>query len=96
MKDEERRTPVYLAEVFTMKLCKDCKHRKWTFTRSWVCRAGQHIPEEMTTNPVSGRIGPRYPEFAQAHPRCEYMRRQEHAFVLHQCGPLGGMWESKK
>lgn len=85
-----------LAKAFTMKLCKDCKHRKFTFTRGWVCRAGEHIPKEMITDPVNGKVRPRYPGFSAAHPRCEYMREKDHSFVLHQCGPLGGMWESKK
>jgi hypothetical protein len=86
-----------LAEAFTMKLCKDCKHRKWTFTlMDWVCRAGEHVPKQMITDPVTGKIKPRYPGFAHAHPRCEYMREKDHSFVLHQCGPLGGMWEAKK
>jgi hypothetical protein len=86
-----------LARTFTMKLCKDCKHRKFTFTRSWVCRAGSHIPNEEVTDPVSGRVGPRYSGFSDTKfPRCEYMRQKDHSFVLHQCGPLGGMWEAKK
>lgn len=90
----ERAAAKIIAEEFTMKLCKDCKHRFWTWN-GLRCRAGEHIPQEQVTDPVSGRVGPEYPGFSQKHPRCEYMRQKDHSFVLHQCGPLGGMWERK-
>jgi hypothetical protein len=83
-----------LAEAFTMKLCKDCKHRKWNWN-GWRCKVGEHIEQEMVTDPVNGKIRTRYQGFTGL-PRCEYMRQENHAFVLHQCGPLGGMWAAKK
>ena len=77
-----------------MKLCKTCKHRKWSFTKSWRCRAGEHISNPKVTNPVTGRVGFRYSGFL-GFPRCEYMRQENHSFILVQCGPEGVLWESK-
>lgn len=76
-----------------MKLCKDCKHRKFTFS-GWRCRIGEHIPEEKVMSPVTGKITVEHEQFSGL-PRCEYMRREAHHFVLHQCGPEGVMWEAK-
>ena len=78
-----------------MKLCKDCKHRKWTLIRGWRCRAGEHLPDVEVTDPVSGRVGLKYPGFT-GFPRCEYMRQEDHSFILVQCGPEGVLWESKR
>lgn len=77
-----------------MKLCKDCRHRKRT-TLGWKCRAGAYIPKKKVLSPIDGKTTLEDPGQFEGLPRCDYMRREEHSFIVRQCGSEGELWEHR-